>query len=101
MSFLQSPRLARRPRLSAARSLAWRLLARRRRDPAFAKQESATAASRRRERVARLPVGAAPPRQGIKTSPECQRESTAETSLQPPRHIPTLPIAPFRAPREA
>src|ERR1700704_141307 len=79
MSFLQSPRLARRPRISAARSAAWRLLARRRRDPAFAKQESATAASRRRERVARLPVGAAPPRQGIKTSPKCQRENTAET----------------------
>src|SRR6202140_675746 len=83
MSFLQSPRLARRPRISAARSAAWRLLARRRRhrrpDPAFAKQESATAASRRRERVARLPVGAAPTRQGIKTSPKCQRESTAET----------------------
>src|SRR6202140_1578852 len=83
MSFLQSPRLARRPRISAARSAAWRLLARRRRhrrpDPAFAKQESATAASRRRERVARLPVGAAPTRQGIKTSPKSQRESTAET----------------------
>ena len=31
---------------------------RRRPDPAFAKTESATAASRRRERVARLPVGA-------------------------------------------
>src|ERR1700681_2276882 len=83
MSFLASPRLARRPRISAARSAAWRLLARRRRDrrpdTAFAKQESATAASRRRERVARLPVGAAPTRQGIKTSPKCQRESTAET----------------------
>src|SRR6202521_4284087 len=83
MSCLQSPRLARRPRISAARSAAWRLLARRRRDrrpdPAFAKQESATAASRRRERVARLPVGAAETRQGIKTSPKCQRESTAET----------------------
>jgi hypothetical protein len=26
-----------------------------------------------------LPVGAAPTRQGIKTSPKCQRESTAET----------------------
>src|SRR6202051_1279138 len=48
-------------------------------DPAFAKTESATAASRRRQRVARLPVGAAPPRQEIKTSPKCQRESTAET----------------------
>jgi hypothetical protein len=48
-------------------------------DPAFAKKESATAASRRRQRVARLPVGAAPTRQGIKTSPKCQRESTAET----------------------
>src|ERR1700692_2970168 len=49
-------------------------------DPAFAKKESATSASRRRQRVARLPVGAAAPRQGIKTSPKCQRESTAETS---------------------
>src|ERR1700674_3453534 len=68
MSFLQSPRLARRPRISAARSAAWRLLARRRRrpDPAFAKTESATAASRRRR-----------PDKGIKTSPKCQRESTA------------------------
>src|SRR6202162_2963416 len=83
MSFLESPRLPRRPHISAARSAAWRLLAWRRRDrrpdPAFAKQESATAASRRRERVARLPVGAAETRQGIKTSPKCQRESTAET----------------------
>src|SRR6202521_4486305 len=81
--FTEPPTGARRPRISAARSAAWRLLARRRRDrrpdPAFAKQESATAASRRRERVARLPVGAAPTRQGIKTSPKCQRESTAET----------------------
>ena len=48
-------------------------------DPVFAKKESATSASRRRQRVARLPVGAAAPRQGIKTSPKCQRESTAET----------------------
>src|SRR6202162_3594936 len=83
MSFLESPRLPRRPHISAARSAAWRLLAWRRRDrrpdPAFAKQESATAASRRRERVARLPVGAAETRQGIKTSPKSQRESTAET----------------------
>ena len=50
-------------------------------DPAFAKKESATSASRRRQRVARLPVGAAAPRQGIKTSPKCQRESTAETCV--------------------
>ena len=50
------------------------------------KKKSATAASRPRERVAlltdRLHVGAAPPRQGIKTSPKCQRESTAETHLR-------------------
>ena len=50
------------------------------------KKKSATSASRPRERVAlltdRLHVGAAPPRQGIKTSPKCQRESTAETHLR-------------------
>src|ERR1700692_4011201 len=48
-------------------------------DPAFAKKESATSASRRRQRGAPVPAGAAPPRQEIKTSPKCQRESTAET----------------------
>jgi hypothetical protein len=79
MSFLQSPRLARRPRSSAARSAAWRLLARRRPrhrrpEPAFAKTESATAAGRS------VAVAAAAPRQGIKTSPKCQRESTAQTA---------------------
>src|ERR1700692_3767339 len=53
-------------------------------DPAFAKKESATSASRRRQRVARLPVGAAAPRQGIKTSPKYQTESTAETAALAP-----------------
>src|ERR1700733_5480529 len=88
MPFLPSPRRARRPRSSAPAPVPRRRDlqpgggspgAADRPDPAFAKKESATSASRRRQRVARLPVGAAAPRQGIKTSPKCQRESTAET----------------------
>ena len=39
-----------------------------------------------------MPVGAAAPRQGIKTSPKCQRESTAETLSESRKFALTLTI---------